>query len=87
MKMLKFAEVAEQLSCSISNIYSLVQSGELLATSTGAGGKGFRVSEEDLAVFLEKRKKRLAVERLDLRRSSSQKMPRDRSGGRVSDYS
>ena len=50
--MLRLNEVAERLKCSLSNVHNLVTSGRLPALSTGAGGKGYRVTEEDLAAFI-----------------------------------
>lgn len=69
MKMHRLSEVAEQLACSLSNVYVLVESGELVVTSTGAGGKGYRVSEESLAAFIESRKKGRKPVQLDPRRN------------------
>ena len=51
--MMKLSEVASRLNCSLSNVYSLVQSGRLFVISTGATGKGFRVTEEELLRFIE----------------------------------
>jgi excisionase family DNA binding protein len=51
--LLKLSQVSERLNCSLSNVYSLVQSGRLSVISTGANGKGFRVSEEVLERFIE----------------------------------
>lgn len=50
--MLRLKQVAERLQCSLSNVYALVQSGRLPVVTTGARGKGYRVSEDDLAKFL-----------------------------------
>lgn len=58
LEMLLLAEVAERLRCSPSNVYSLIESGRLLAVRTGAGGKGYRVDEKDLQVFIEESKTR-----------------------------
>ena len=55
--MLRLTEVAERLSTSLSNVYALKDSGRLRVVSTGAGGKGFRVTEGDLASFIEESKK------------------------------
>ena len=51
--MLRLAEVAKRLNCSLSNIYNLVDSGRLPVIATGAGGRGLRVTEEDLQAFIE----------------------------------
>jgi excisionase family DNA binding protein len=50
--LLKLNEVSQRLNCSLSNVYSLVQSGRLAVISTGATGKGFRVSEDELLRFI-----------------------------------
>jgi excisionase family DNA binding protein len=47
--MLKVAQVAERLSCSISTVYSLVESGKLGHHRC----PGIRISEEQLAAFLD----------------------------------
>jgi excisionase family DNA binding protein len=49
-------QVAEKLNCSLSNVYALGKSGKLRIISTGAGGKGYRVSEADLEAFIENQK-------------------------------
>jgi excisionase family DNA binding protein len=53
LPMMKLSEVASRLNCSLSNVYSLVQGGRLSVISTGATGKGFRVTEEELLRFIE----------------------------------
>jgi excisionase family DNA binding protein len=55
--MLKLSEVAQRLNCSLSNVYALVESGRIIATSTGAAGKGYRIAEEDLKMFIDSRRK------------------------------
>ena len=55
--MLKLSQVAERLNCSLSNVYNLVTSGRLMVTPTGAGGKGYRVAEDELQRFLEESRK------------------------------
>lgn len=55
--MLKLSDVARRLNCSLSNVYSLVDSGRIIATSIGAAGKGYRVAEEDLQTFIDSRRK------------------------------
>lgn len=54
--MLKLTAVAERLNCSVANVYALKDQGLLAVISTGANGRGYRVSEEELARFLEERK-------------------------------
>jgi len=51
--MLKVSQVAERLNCSISTVYSLVESGKLGHHRC----PGIRVGEEQLAAFLEGTKK------------------------------
>ena len=53
--MLKLKQVSQRLNCSLSNVYALVESGELAHTPVGANGKGIRVSEEQLKAFLAER--------------------------------
>jgi excisionase family DNA binding protein len=60
--MLKLNQVAERLNCSLSNVYSLVASGKLAVTPTGAGGKGYRVAEDEFHRFVnEARRGRMIV--------------------------
>lgn len=54
--MLLIREVAERLRCSISNVHSLIEKGELPVYHVGANGKGIRISEEDLTTFLTSRR-------------------------------
>jgi excisionase family DNA binding protein len=49
MEMLKVSQVAERLNCSISTVYSLVESGKLGHHRC----PGIRVSDEQLASFLD----------------------------------
>ena len=60
--MLKLSEVAERLNCSLTNVYALKDQGQLTVVATGAGGKGFRVAEEDLKKFIDegRRARRIA---------------------------
>jgi len=51
--MLKVRQVAERLNCSASSVYSLVESGKLGHHRC----PGIRISEEQLAAFLEGTKK------------------------------
>jgi excisionase family DNA binding protein len=51
--MLRLSQVAERLNCSVANCYSLIAANKLPAVSVGAGGKGLRVTEEDLQAFIE----------------------------------
>jgi excisionase family DNA binding protein len=51
--MLRVAQVAERLNCSVSTAYGLIESGKLGHHRC----PGVRVSEEQLAVYLEKTKR------------------------------
>ena len=51
--MLRVRQVAERLNCSVSTVYSLVESGKLGHHRC----PGIRISEEQLAAFLEMTKK------------------------------
>jgi excisionase family DNA binding protein len=55
--MLRLSQVAERLNCSLSNVYALVEQGKLHAVSVGANGKGYRVSETELELFLSEGRK------------------------------
>jgi excisionase family DNA binding protein len=55
--LLTLRQASERLNCSISGIYALVAQGCLPVVATGASGKGYRVSEEDLNAFIDSRKK------------------------------
>lgn len=57
-KLLKVADIAERLNCSISNVYSIVASGELRAYRVGRGNSGLRFSEEQIQEFLRRRETR-----------------------------
>jgi excisionase family DNA binding protein len=48
--MLKVAQVAERLNCSVTTVYQLIQSGKLAHHRC----PGIRVSEEQLCAYLEK---------------------------------
>lgn len=50
------AQVAELLSCSLTNAYDLVKTGQLARVAVGAGKKGYRVLGSDLLAFLEFRR-------------------------------
>ena len=55
--MLRLRQVAERLNISVSGVHALVEKGLLPVICTGAGGKGYRVTEDDLAAFIESRRK------------------------------
>jgi excisionase family DNA binding protein len=62
-------EAAERLRCGKTNVYDLMESGELAVTRTGAGRKGLRIRGSDLLAFLDARKEggprpRMAFKRL-----------------------
>ena len=46
--MLRLREVAERLNCSVANVYALRDAGLLHCVATGANGKGFRVTLDEL---------------------------------------
>lgn len=54
--MLRVEQVAQRLNCKNSNVYSLIEKGELIAVKIGANGGGVRVLEEDLSEFIETRR-------------------------------
>lgn len=56
MSLLKVADVAKRLNCSIATSYALIESGQLPAVKIGAGGGGVRVKPEDLDSFIDSRK-------------------------------
>lgn len=65
------AQVADWLQCSTTNVYRLIDSGELAYTRIGASKKGFKIKGSDLLAFLESRKvggpkPRMAFKRLGL---------------------
>jgi len=43
--------VAQRLECSVSNVYNLINSGQLVRTKVGAK-KGYRVYESDLDAYI-----------------------------------
>jgi excisionase family DNA binding protein len=49
-------EVARTLRCGKTNVYDLIESGQLAVTRIGNGRKGMRVRGADLAAFLDARK-------------------------------
>jgi excisionase family DNA binding protein len=51
--MLRLSQVAERLNVSVSTVYALASSGKLPVIATGAGGRGYRVTESDLQAFIE----------------------------------
>ena len=51
--MLKPAELAERLKVSLSTIYGLIESGKIACHRIGRGRGAVRVSEPDLAAYLE----------------------------------
>lgn len=51
-QLLKVADVAERLNCSVSNVYAVVASGELRAFRVGKGKAGLRFSDEQITAFL-----------------------------------
>jgi excisionase family DNA binding protein len=55
--MLKLTQVALRLNTSLSNVYALIESGKLSFIRAGANGKGYRVTEEDLQLFIDQAKK------------------------------
>lgn len=57
---MKAAEVAERLNCSVSTVYDLIESGRLEHYRC----PGVRVSEEQLACYLEETKRQRSSERV-----------------------
>ena len=53
-------EVAVKLRCSASNVYSLIERGDLTYVSVGTS-RGYRITEDDLQAFIESRKQHGAV--------------------------
>jgi excisionase family DNA binding protein len=51
--MLRVADVARRLNCSVANAYTLIESGRLPHFRVGAHRGGIRVSEEQLQAFLD----------------------------------
>lgn len=56
VKLLPVSTVARRLGCSVGNVYSLLERGELVCIRTGAS-KGYKITESELAAFLERRRK------------------------------
>lgn len=54
--MMSLKDAAAYLGCSKANIYALKDRGLISVSSVGAGGKGYRVAEEELRRFLEDRR-------------------------------
>ena len=52
------AEVKNRLRCSLSNVYNLIEAGELRCYRVGKGKGGIRVSERQLQDFLDSRETR-----------------------------
>ena len=54
MKLLKFADVAELLSCSPSQVHKLVIAGKLKTVNLGIGDKNkfLRIAQEDVESFI-----------------------------------
>ena len=50
------AEVAELLRCGKTNIYDLINGGDIAVTRIGAGKKGFRLRGADIIDFLNARR-------------------------------
>jgi excisionase family DNA binding protein len=50
--LLKVRDVAEQLNCSISTVYQLVELGELGSFQIGARRGGIRISDEQIKEYL-----------------------------------
>ncbi len=57
MSLLKVNTVAERLNCSESFVYQILASGELQHYRLGRGQGGIRVSEAQIAAFLEGRER------------------------------
>ncbi|MBX3414030.1 MAG: helix-turn-helix domain-containing protein [Pirellulales bacterium] len=54
-ELLTMKQVAEQLGCSMTNVYTLVSRGLLPVIRVGQS-KGYRVDRHDLAAFLDERR-------------------------------
>lgn len=54
-RLLPVSIVAQRLGCSVANVYRLIEGGELVCLRTGAS-KGYKVPENELAAFLERRR-------------------------------
>jgi excisionase family DNA binding protein len=57
LRLLSVAETANVLGCSIANVYSLLEAGDLPFVSIGVH-KGYRIDLRDLESFIESRKTR-----------------------------
>lgn len=51
-KLLRVKDVAIELDCSLTNVYALINTGQLRSIQVGSGGKGRRVHPDELARFL-----------------------------------
>jgi excisionase family DNA binding protein len=67
-RLLTVAEAAQFLGCSETNVYALIDSGDLPFVSIGKR-KGYRLDQMDLEAFIDRRKRSKAV-------ASPMKMPR-----------
>lgn len=65
VKLLTVRETAERLRCSEANVYALIERGDLTVVRIGPS-KGYRVTPDDLAAFIESRKE--SKRRADQRR-------------------
>lgn len=54
-RLLPVSTVARRLGCSVANVYKLLERGELVCIRTGAS-KGYKVTESELAAFIERRR-------------------------------
>jgi len=52
-RLLLVSEVAEQLRCSVSNVYNLVAQGRLKCYRVGAGNAGLRFAAAQVQAFLD----------------------------------
>lgn len=68
--MLTVKQVAKELAMSVASVYQLIKSRKLPSHQFGVGSGGIRVSESDLAAFIDDRRteKRPPVERGSLKR-------------------
>ena len=53
-RLLPVSTVARWLGCSPGNVYKLLERGELVCIRTGAS-KGYKITESELAAFMERR--------------------------------
>ena len=56
LQLLTIADVARVLACSEANVYAIIESGALPYLTIGKS-KGYRVDQQDLAEFIQSRKK------------------------------